>query len=293
MKKISPPPSAGRRAVQRLAALTALAASAVLLTACGGGKAGAGAPAPTTASAATRTPSPKATPVPAEPYTLTTDAHVAPGQAVGGRYRLARLLGTSGMDVCVDSLLGPTPKYADGAQAAHKNQAAYEAASNKVWAMLARGTKSLDLNDDPHYLTFLNDLSHAANGGAGAISCQVDLRTDLTAYHRDGKTGAAVSDGVQEIACLGSVTASTKSADQLTKEDPGFFGRTPDGRETAHVEPTETVRADGLNYFLVSTCTSGGIPPADFGAGNYKRAATDSTTATHNLLAAMRRHLTP
>lgn len=281
----------GRGATARTAALTALAATSLLLTACGGGsdKQAADTPAPKSTSAAKATPSPTATP---EPYTLTTDAHVAAGQAVGGRYRLARLQGMSGTDLCVDSLLGPTPKYGSSAQAAQKNQALYEAAGNKVWATLAHGTKRLDLDATPHELLFLNDLSHA-DGGTGTVSCQTDLRTDLTASHKDKKSGARVSDGVQEITCVSTVTASTKSAAELTKEDPNFFGRTPDGHETPGVKPTETVHAEGLNFFLVSRCTTDDVPPADFGPGRYDGASADNLTVGHNLLTSMRKHLTP
>lgn len=277
-------------APRRAQALTALAASALLLAACGGGKQDAGPPAPKDTSAATGTPSPKPT-TPAAPYALTRDAHIAPGQDVAGRYRLARLLGTSGADVCVDGLLGPTPAYADGTgAAARKNQTAYEAAGGKVWAMLAHGTKDLRLADSPHYLSFLNDLN-GGGGATGAISCQTDVRTLLTAFHKDPASGKQVSDGTQEIACASTVTATARTAAELTGEDPHFFGRSPAGRPPTDARPSETAAAGGVNFFLVTQCTGVDVPASDFPAAAYKRIEADNTTLGHNMLQAMRGHV--
>lgn len=262
---------------KRVAAVTALAASALLLTACGGNNEEPGTPTPKSTSTS-GTASPWTQPAAAKPYTLTTDAHVAPGQEVGGRYQLARLRKTSGADICVDALLGPTPKYANGAGAAGKNTTAYQAASDKAWATLTRGTTGLDLDAAPHELQFRNDLSDGESG-AGAVSCQTDLRTDVT-----------VSGKAEEIACYSTVTATTQSAAQLLKADPGFFGRTPDGHETPNVKPTETVTSGPLNFFLVSRCSTEGTPPSAFGP-RYPHATSTNTTIGHNLLKAMHPHV--
>lgn len=287
--KSNPPFSAGsRRATRCLAALAAAATLTVSLTACGGDKPGAAGT--TSRPAGTGTSTPKATPLPTTgPYALTTDGHVIPGQDVGKRYSVARLAATTGTEICGDNLLGPTPDYVRSPKGS-ENDNAHQAAFDAVWKDLARGVASefIALDSSP--------ITPYGNPRIGVAGCRTELRNALPVF--DGPPYGVI-EGQQDVVCASTVTASTKTADQLLRAgvDLNYFGSTPDPGgaviRTSHAQPVKTVREGGLNLFLFVTCGAGGTPRVKFLPASYRQVTSDARIVGDNMLAAMRRHLAP